>query len=240
MPRTNPRYANVAPAVQSVWADAGFDRPTTGIVPLAELVSSYPIWVSEVENLTFDRAALTLTKATGQTPEIGLAGSEALSGFFYAYQYRDSFVGCILVEKRDPIVRRRFSVAHELGHYRLHFLTHLAQLGSVQLDLGLMIADAMIYDGQEDGSDGVPLQVGHTQPVMQLELTPHLAMNDEDEYQANQFAGELLVPEESLAARIASLQPKSGQPRGYLASRLAGEYLVSKETMSIRLSALGY
>ena len=72
-------------AVQSVWTDAGYDAPTAGIVPLFELVASYPIWVAEVENLSISRAIHYLAERTGQTPEMGLAGDGPLSGFLYVF-----------------------------------------------------------------------------------------------------------------------------------------------------------
>jgi Zn-dependent peptidase ImmA (M78 family) len=236
-PPVNP---SVHLAIQAVWSDAGFERPVPGIVPLNELVVSYPIWVAEVENLSFERAASYLATSTGQNQEFGLVGSGPLSGFFYAYQYRQSFVGCILVERRDPIVRRRFSVAHELGHYKLHFLPQIGELVSDQLREGLMIADAMNYVEQGDGSDDLPLNAGFVFPIQTGEVVPQLLIMDEEkEIEANQFAAELLMPANSLLERIATIHLPPGQLRGYLAKCLACEFLVSKEAMSRRLAALG-
>ncbi len=227
-------------AVQSVWTDAGYDAPTAGIVPLFELVASYPIWVAEVENLSISRAVHYLAERTGQTPEMGLAGDGPLSGFLYAYQYRGSFVGCILVEKRDSVVRRRFSVAHELGHYKLHFEPMLAQLAQDQSDEGLLITDAMLYADPKDGSSELTSGEGTALPVRTGIVSPQPAiiMSDEKEAEANKFAAVLLMPDTILHERIAALHLIPGQPRGYLASRLASEFLVSKEAMVYRLAAL--
>lgn len=227
-------------AVASVWRDAGFNQPSISIVPLNELVASYPIWIAEVENLSYGRAASYLAERTGQNPELGLVGSGALSGFLYAYQYRQNFVGCIMVEKSDPIVRRRFSVAHELGHYKLHFLPSLNQLTPNQRSNGLVITDAMNYAEQEDGSDDLPSNAGMNFPVWIGEVVPQLVMMDEDkEKEANQFAAELLMPANILRERIATLRLPTSQPRVYLSKRLASEFLVSKEAMIRRLAALG-
>jgi hypothetical protein len=226
--------------IQSVWADAGYAKPTGGIVPLYELVASYPIWVAEVENLSIEQAANFLAERTGQMPELGLDSRGPLSGFFYAYQYRGSFVGCVLVEKRDPIVRRRFSVAHELGHYRLHFEPWLAQFSADQLDEGILITDALIYPDQKKDGAGLTTGDGNAKPVRlgEVILQPAIILSDEKEAEANQFAASLLMPENILRERIAAFRLPVGQPRGYLASRLASEFLVSKEAMIYRLAAL--
>lgn len=227
-------------AVQSVWTDAGYDGPGIGIVPLFDLVTSYPIWVSEVEELSIERAADYLAERTGQKPELGLESRGPLSGFFYAYQYRGGFVGCILTEKRDPVVRRRFSVAHELGHYKLHFEPWLAQLAPDQVDEGVLITDAMIYADQTGGATGFTAGAGNALPVYMGDIVqqPAIVMSDEQESEANQFAASLLMPENVLRERIAEFRLPVGQPRGYLASRLASEFLVSKEAMIYRLAAL--
>ena len=241
MPTNTTFSAQIVQAVQSVWADAGFSRPVPGIVPLGEMVASYPIWVAEVENLSFASAARFLAERTGQTPEFGLGGSGGLAGFLYAYIYRKNIVGCILVEKRDPVARRRFSVAHELGHYKMHFLPQLNQLNPRQRNEGLVIADAMNYAERDDETDDLPISAGITFPMNVGEVVPQLMliMDEAKETEANQFAAELLMPADTLQERITALCLPAGQPRGYLAKRLASEYLVSKEAMNYRLVAMG-
>jgi len=236
----SPIALRVLQAVQSVWTDASRDQPSAGIVPLYELVTSYPIWVSEVEHLSIERAASYLAERTGQRPELGLASRGPLSGFFYAYLYRGRFVGCILVEKRDPVVRRRFSVAHELGHYKLHFESWLAQLTPDQAEEGILMTDAMIYADLTEGATGLTTGTGNALPVRMGEVIqqPAIVMSDEQETEANQFAANLLMPECVLRERIAEFHLPVGHPRGYLASRLASEFLVSKEAMVYRLAAL--
>jgi Zn-dependent peptidase ImmA (M78 family) len=234
----NPR---VNQAVMSVWMDAGLKGPETDIIPLFNLVASYPIWVSEVEDLSIERAGNFLAEQTGQKPELGLENFGPISGFFYAYQYRGDFVGCILVEKRDPIVRRRFSVAHELGHYKLHFVPWLAQLLPEQMEVGILLTDAMVYPKQSENVDTLTAGAGNALPLYMGEVVrqPAMIMSDEQETEANQFAASLLMPEDSVKARAIQFHPPVGQPRGYLASRLAGEFLVSKEAMAYRLATLG-
>jgi hypothetical protein len=177
-------------AVESVWSDAAYDRPKTAIVPLYDLVASYPIWVSEIANLSIERASSYIVEKTGQKPELGLESHGSLSGFFYAYLYRGTFVGCILVEKWDKVERRRFSVAHELGHYKLHFEPWLAQLEPDQQDEGILITDAMIYADLTDGTTGLTTGAGNALPVREGRLSqgPAIFMSEKQEAEANQFA----------------------------------------------------
>jgi Zn-dependent peptidase ImmA (M78 family) len=228
-------------AVQSVWSDAAQDGPGTAIVPLHRLVANYPIWVSEIENLSIERASNYISEKTGQKPELGLESHGSLSGFFYAYLYQGTFVGCILVEKQDKVERRRFSVAHELGHYKLHFEPWLDQLEPDQKDQGILITDAMIYAASTDETTNeLTAGTGNALPVREGQVTqgPAIFMSEKQEAEANQFAASLLMPENILRERMAGFHLRAGQPRGYLASLLASEFLVSKEAMVYRLATL--
>lgn len=63
---------------------------------------------------------------------------------------------------------------------------------------------------------------------------------DEIEREANQFAAELLMPEEVCRARAEELRAKHGAcPRGVLEYRLAAELLVSGQAIRYRLDTLG-
>jgi Zn-dependent peptidase ImmA (M78 family) len=232
--------ARILAAVNSVWSDAARDGANTAIVPLYDLVTNYPIWVSEIENLSIERASNYIGGKTGQKPELGLESHGPLSGFFYAYMYRGKFVGCILVEKREKVERRRFSVAHELGHYKLHFEPWLMQLEPDQQDEGILITDAMIYADRTDETTGLTTGTGNALPVHEGQVSqgPAIFMGEKEEAEANQFAASLLMPENVLRERIAEFQLHAEQPRGYLASLLASEFLVSKEAMIYRLGAL--
>ena len=232
--------SRVLAAVQAVWSDAARDVPKTTIVPLYDLVVNYPIWVSEIENLSIERASEYIVGKTGHKPELGLDNHGPLSGFFYAHLYRGMFVGCILVEKRDKVERRRFSVAHELGHYKLHFEPWLAQLAPAQVDKGILMTDAMIYANQTESTTALTIGTGNALPVYEdLGIQqPAILMSDRQEAEANQFAASLLMPENVLRDRISEFHLHAGQPRGYLASRLASEFLVSRQAMVYRLATM--
>ena len=229
---------HILEAIQSIWANSSHEGPGTGIVPLYDLIANFPIWVAEVEHLSIECAANYLAERTGQKPELGIEGSGPLSGFFYAYIYRGTFVGCILVEKRDPVARRRFSAAHELGHYILHFEPWLEQLTPDQSEEGVLMTDTMVYP--EQVANGLTAGAGNAMPIRMGDIIqqPAIIIDDKQEAEANQFAASLLMPESILRERIAEFRPRVGQPRGYLASRLASEFLVSKEAMIYRLAAL--
>lgn len=233
--------STISQAVQSIWKDAGLSTPRAGVVPLADLVASYPIWVAELGHLTFGRVARYLEERTGQSPEFGIGGSGVLAGFLYAHVFQGRLVGCILVEKGDPVARRRFSIAHELGHYKLHFLPQLEQLSQAAKGEGLVIADAMSYAETESATGSLLQSAGRIIPSPAEEVLPQLVLiiDDAKEAEANQFAAELLMPEDAILKCLAALHLPPGQSRGYLAARLSSEFLVSREAMSIRLAALG-
>jgi hypothetical protein len=119
MPSSNLFDPRISQTVRSVWVDAGIDEPYFGIIPLFDLVASYPIWVSEVEDLSIERAGDFLAEKTGQ--KLSWAGKLwADFRFFLCLSIPRRLCWLYPSRKRDPIVRRRFSVAHELGHYKLH------------------------------------------------------------------------------------------------------------------------
>ena len=103
----------------------GISEEARSISPLSDMISSFPIRTAEISELTFRSAAQFLSSETGQVVPIPQNGSQALAGFLFIQRYRSTLYGCILVEKLDLVVRRRFSAAHELGHYLLHFLPML-------------------------------------------------------------------------------------------------------------------
>jgi Zn-dependent peptidase ImmA (M78 family) len=70
----------------------------------------------EVHNLSRNTAAAALPALRIVRPDM-LADQTALAGLLFVTPEG----GCILVRANDPIARRRFSAAHELGHYLMHF-----------------------------------------------------------------------------------------------------------------------
>jgi IrrE N-terminal-like domain len=81
----------------------------------------------------------------------------ALAGFLYAWPYRNAVWGCLLVEQNDIVERRRFSAAHELGHYMLHFRPAI----QAEREHGrrLTIVEGLSYHGQTNDTE-TPLPMG--------------------------------------------------------------------------------
>lgn len=140
----------------------------------------------------------------------------------------------IFVERSDPVSRRRFSVAHELGHYLLHFRPLLQRL-SVQTGVPVEAMDAFPKaddegepDAQPDGQMVLPLHFAEVRalpPLAQMEL------------EANRFAAELLMPAPLLAELAADYGRYFGEDD--LVWRLSNELLVSRAAMRWRLRNLG-
>ena len=82
----------------------------------------------------------------------------------------------IIVRKHDPLVRRRFTIAHEIGHYVLRH--HLQRNELVHKD--------------------EPAQVIYRSPQASMGFDPI-------EVQANQFAATLLMPTRLLRQQVADL-----------------------------------
>jgi Zn-dependent peptidase ImmA (M78 family) len=203
------------------------------ISPLYEMIGSYPIRTAEIERLTFKSAAQFLSSETGQVVPVPDDDNQALAGFLFIQRYHHAFYGCILVEKHDSVVRRRFSAAHELGHYLLHFLP---MLDSEPDWRDMVLAEGLTYP--EESSEDLPIGKLAVIPSPEQNVQFNFVGNETLEREANQFAAELLIPEEKCQQMYHSFSKKYGVQRPVLIKRLATEFLVSAESMKWRLMAL--
>lgn len=201
------------------------------IVRLSELVGALNLTCLEVPGLTRDSASRLLAERGGLQDEDGGERQSPLAGFLYAVGEDAS----IFVEESDPVVRRRFSVAHELGHYLLHFRPLLTQLSSrigapVEALEAFPKADSEIEpDALPEGQIVLPFAFPETQmlpPLTQMEM------------EANQFAAELLMPTVLVMALARHYGTYFGDDN--LVWRLATEMLVSRAAMRWRLRNLGW
>jgi Zn-dependent peptidase ImmA (M78 family) len=151
---------------------------------------------------------------------------EPLAGYLYA----NNRFGAIFVRQDDPVVRRRFSVAHELGHYLLHFRPLLLKVDHEGVPL-LDEVDDSIGAAQAEGEPSqAPL--ARAQDISER-LPPYAQLEDE----ADSFAAYLLMPEDVVRALAARLGHRcKGED---LVWRLASDLLVSQAAMRWRLRALG-
>ncbi|MFN3650412.1 MAG: ImmA/IrrE family metallo-endopeptidase [Armatimonadota bacterium] len=239
---SQPRCRRIADAIHCVYADAGL-APTAGrpgatrlIVPLYELINAYPLRVAEIRNLTYGSAREFLLTETQQEVPVPENSGCPLAGFLYIYRYAGFFYGCVLLEQGDPVSRRRFSAAHELGHYLLHFLPLLRELEG-QAARPCVITEGLAVSADPDAAPPVgevrfteSFGAAATQPVLDREV-----MEDE----ANEFAAELLMPEPAVRLMADRYRRETGARRQVLARRLAPEFLVSRQAMIRRLETLG-
>ena len=113
----------IAEAIAAVYhvAEIEADFTTPRIVPLDRLIGAHSLRRDEIPHLTRRRATATIAAMSGQEIATPDDADVPLAGFLYAWSYHNAVWGCLLVEQNDIVERRRFSAAHELGHYVLHF-----------------------------------------------------------------------------------------------------------------------
>lgn len=125
------------------------------------------------------------------------------------------------VRRDDNTARQRFTIAHEVGHYRLHVL--IEHLLPNEYGCGEAIVGAGLGDMPEI-LPGFPAPLPHPFPP----LTPDLARRIEIE--ANTFAAALLMPATMVEHAVAE--------RGSDVQVLAQHFAVSQQAMRYRLEQL--
>lgn len=125
-----------------------------------------------------------------------------LSGMVQRVDEKTAIIG---INSSHADVRKRFSIAHEIGHLVLHDDEHL------HVDEELR---SNVQFRNEYSSLGV----------------------DDREIEANQFAAEILMPEQVLLKDVAKLKDDSPE---VVIEALASLYDVSIQSMTIRLTRLG-
>jgi Zn-dependent peptidase ImmA (M78 family) len=209
----------VADAIQRLFAAAGLPWPpparrTVTPVPLDTLIRAYNLAHEEVPSLTRTAAGAYLSRWGVHRQEL-LEDPAPLAGFLFA----NARGGYILVNADDPLPRRRFTAAHELGHYLLHFLPRLQAARDVET-----------YLVQDDSNDSVREE---DKPDADKELSL-----PEMERQANQFAAELLMPEAVCRTSCELFAARFGTTPRFLEHQLASDLLVSREAVRWRLRSL--
>jgi hypothetical protein len=195
-------------AIRLACEDAGqpWPPPRAGPVSLHRIINDGGILNhEEVPRLSPHTAAVRLGRAVDWGR--GVDPARELAGLVIAG--RDH--GSIYVRREDPLARRRFTAAHELGHYHLHF--------APTFGLGADEGDRVEVDAE----------------VSEKPDPAVTAM----ERQANQFAAELLMPEGICRDLHARYARRYGGAARFIVHHLAGDLLVSKLAMQWRLYALG-
>jgi Zn-dependent peptidase ImmA (M78 family) len=196
------------------------------VVVLNELLGGYNLTCIELVGLTSEAASHFLMRHGAIFEPIRSANQEPLAGYIYV----DSRNGYIFVERDDLLVRRRFSVAHEFGHYVLHFYPLLRAKRLSDSYEPLEITEGLALFSADEEADDLPEgRVVHS---------PHLQLPsyDQMEKEANQFAAELLMPTEAVQYLFTRYAPNCRSDD--LIWRLATEMLVSGAAMRRRLRDL--
>ncbi|MBV9469759.1 MAG: ImmA/IrrE family metallo-endopeptidase [Abitibacteriaceae bacterium] len=239
--------AVIEEAIANLYYEAGIACPTPEqpLVPLSRLIGSLNLICQELPELTSHRAMQFLLRRGGIVEALHDIDNGPLAGFLYA----NSIGGSIFVRQEDPVTRRRFSAAHELGHYLLHFpivlesARRVGREGEAQLVEVLppvLEADAAevssgrILITQEDTltvanppPDGSGIAAADTflPPIAQMER------------EADVFAAHLLMPEDIVRSLVSSYRSRFNDVD--LTWRLSTELFVSRAAMRWRLCHLG-
>jgi len=140
--------------------------------------------------------------------EIVMAPDEVgLSGFLISDS--DSGRQIIGVNQSHHINRRRFTIAHEIGH---HVMGHLE--GKIHVDSNTTLRVAARSSVSSKGTD------------------PH-------EVEANSFAAELLMPQSLVEDAMATIEGDSNLGDDQIIAAIAKQFKVSESAMSFRLANLG-
>jgi Zn-dependent peptidase ImmA (M78 family) len=191
----------------------------------------------EIPPVPVEYLALTLTEFNVRGV-IGLnVQGRSLSGLL------DPEAGEILYEENEIEPRRNFSIAHELGHYYLHYLPALEQAQQPTLfDLEepeesepvryFRCDPSEMENGEEDNSDELRAVLNDAEAQARLaKVIKFKQRADRFEWEANVFASGLLMPREL----VSWLNKKHN---GELKA-MAGELGVSVSAIAYRLNGIG-
>lgn len=208
------------------------DRLVVRPVPLDRLVRSFASF-EELPGLTCAAAGAHLLRFGVKQPGL-LADPTPLAGFVYA----DKSAAYILVRGDDPVPRRRFTAAHELGHLLLHFSpagNGQAVSDGPAVSPTLVLGDQLdsVCDAFCDGGGGPDSADGDN-----VRLAPSLSLPWR-EREANRFAAELLMPEAVVRDLCRHYVQRYGPAPRFLEGHIATDLLVSRQAVRYRLADLG-
>jgi uncharacterized protein DUF955 len=215
-------------------AEIDFDRLSPSISPLGKLLAPFGLPVFELpdnrEKLTFRTAIEFLRQYTGTNWLIPAGEENELSGFLFACENAGVYHGYIFTESSDSTARRRFSAAHELGHYLLHFLPMIEVFEN---DGMLIWTEGLSQTGDETNA---PAKIAKGE----ADSPKFVWLNEREmEREANQFAAELLMPAHICYGLFEKYSRGSRATSAAIARQMATDVLVSFEAMRWRLTDLG-
>lgn len=141
-----------------------------------------------------------------------------LAGRLYAEQR------IIEVRRSDHSQRQRFTIAHEIGHYRLHVIAE-----GIQQKYDCTTESVRVLDSAEDQAYNLPLPEFTFQKGISNSKSSDLDLRRR-EIEANTFAAELLMPAHLVEAAV--------HRDGVDINHLANLFDVSRQAMRYRLEKL--
>lgn len=226
-------------------ANLDYDSISQRVVPLFEIITSHDLYVEQLprdkdlnkNKLTADRAVDFIKQEMGLEVNNHLTQASDLSGYIYATHARGITLGCIFTDSGEITTRRRFSAAHELGHYLLHFLPRDLPQTKSDEDNGFSI----FTEGVSFAESGEANELSEIKIIRGYEEDETIPVDgDEMEREANFFAAELLMPCNACLTLAQTYRERFGASKTVVVKRLAAEFLVSFEAMLRRLKDLRF
>lgn len=218
-----------------------YDAPELRIAPLFEMITARPIFVKELaveKRLTAELAVDCIRQEMGFAARNYLQKPNKLSGFIYAAQSAGKLFGCIFTETSEPTARRRFSAAHELAHYLLHFLP----ITENRANDFLVMTEGISFAGEESDEieDEYEMRLVQDFEAEESHNLSLFAKTWDYEREADRFAAELLMPRVACIGLAENYGRKFGKNKNAVVRRLATDFLVSFDAMNRRLQDLEF
>jgi hypothetical protein len=244
MRQTDDRIHDISATVRQACAEAGldFDLLRPGVIPLFEIISAYPLRVAALpdgKRLTARSAVEFLGREIGKELPVPGDDDRPLSGFIYVFEYEGFYNGCIFTEWNDPVTRRRFSAAHELAHYLMHFRPLLEQRRREGASEPLILTEGVSLDVKDEMREVPAAQISASEGVDEPQPLALRNTPQEQEREANLFAAELLMPAHACEALVRQYAERYVMKPAVRARLLARDFFVSAEAMTWRLKELG-
>lgn len=227
--------AAITARATQAYAAAGLalDGLPEAVAPVQRLLQAHGLITDEIEKLSRNEAAKYLAQQSRNLIRLDDAANDDLAGFLFA----NAVGGWILVRRGDPLVRRRFTVAHELGHYLLHFLPELE--AAMTRGDNLLQFEEEVLPAQSSEAAECDIREGRSTLMTDMETETRSNINQEElERQADSFAAIVLMPKDSCCRLVSKYASRGMAERRVLARRLASECLVSEGAMWRRLTEL--
>jgi hypothetical protein len=222
-------FRNIETAIGRLYVEVDIPPPSESfpIAPLGPILRLLMVGVVEVAGLTRAKAedSLRQRRVISGSLELDAEPNTLLAGFLYAVGEG----GFLFVDssEKSPITRRRFSVAHELGHLILHFRPALGDWQTAITE-GRDVPPALL-DAFSDTQATATEDGGNVGGAF-----------DRRETEADRFAACLLMPADVVRARTESLKMSfPALSETGMTERLALDLLVSYQAMNRRLRGLG-